>query len=98
MPRDSELPVAGDGDAHDIVSVAFLVISNVLGGVVYLASTEKLLGVAGGVEDDSEGGSHVDGLSSVIEVHVLSAVCTSVAVDIFELVVGIGSSGINGIH
>ena len=63
-----------------------LVIGDILGSVSDLTTTEELLGVGLTVEDDTEGGSHVDSLSSAVEVDILLGVGASVAVDVLKLV------------
>lgn len=62
------------------------VLSDILGGVLDLATSEELLGVAVLVENDTKGGSHVDGLTLAVPVDVLLGVGASVAVNVLELV------------
>jgi hypothetical protein len=62
------------------------VIGDILGSVFDLTATEELLGVRSTVEDDTEGSSHVDSLSSTVEVDVLLGVGASVSVDVLKCV------------
>jgi len=86
LTGDSGLSVGADADAHDIIGVMLGVVGNVLGGVVDLATTEECLGVGCSVENDTEGGSHVDGLTLGVPVDVLSGVGASVTIDVLESV------------
>ena len=86
LSRDSCGSLGAYLQAHDIVSVMVLVIGDILGSVSDLTTTEELLGVGLTVEDDTEGGSHVDSLSSAVEVDILLGVGASVAVDVLKLV------------
>lgn len=74
-----------------------LVVSNFLGGVVDFTTTEELLGVAGGVKDDTEGSSHVSGLLVGVPVGVLTGVSASVTVDVLELVGLVGLGVVDGV-
>lgn len=76
--------------------MGLLVVGNVLGSVVDLAATEELLGVGVGVQDDSEGSSHVDGMAMVVEVDVLARVSASVTVHVLKGVLLIGGRGVVG--
>lgn len=62
------------------------IVGNILSSVVDETTTEELLGVGAVIEDDTEGGGHVDGLAGGVEVDVLSGVSASVTVHIVQVV------------
>jgi len=86
LAGDSGVTSGVHTDAHHIIGVVVLVIGDVLGRVLDLTATEELLLVGGDVEDDTEGGSHVDSLVLAVPVHVLLRVSAAVAIDVFEVV------------
>lgn len=91
--------LAGDGSgasfvdrhAHNIIGVMVGVLSDVLGGVSDLTTTEEFLGVGAVVQDDTESSGHVDSVVLGVEVDVLLRVSATVAVDVLKFV---GLSGL----
>ena len=90
LAGDSGLALGANTDAHNIIGVMLHVIGNVLGSAVDLTTTEEFLGVGCWVKNDTKSSSHVDCLSTAVEVDVLLAVGATVAVDVLELVLSGG--------
>lgn len=90
LAGDSSLALGADTDAHNVISVVVHVVGNIFGRVIDLTTTEELLGVGGDVENDTESSSHVDGLAIAVPVDVLLAVGATIAVDVFEVILGGG--------
>ena len=88
LAGDSGHTLGAESDRENIIGVMVLVSSDVLGSHVDFTRSEELLGVALAVEDDTEGGSHVDSLGVAVPVDVLLGVGASVAVDVLE---GVGA-------
>ena len=88
LSSDANLALSADTNGHDVVGVGLAVVGNVLGSVVNFASTEELLlgRAALVVEDNAEGGGHVDYLVLAVEVDVLTRVGGAVSEDVLELV------------
>jgi len=89
LTRDSHLSLGAESDGHDVVGVMVLIVGDVLGGVLDLTTTEEFLGVGFVVKDDTEGGSHVDGVTLAIPVAVLLGVAAAVAIDVLKSVGGV---------
>ena len=89
LTGDSPFSLGAESDGHDVVSVMFLIVSDVLGGVLDLTTTEEFLGVGSVFKDDSEGGSHVDGVTVAVPVAVLLGVTAAVAIDVLKSVGGV---------
>jgi len=86
LSGDGGLALGADANAHNIIGVMVLIVGDVLGRGIDLTTTEELLGVGLGVQDDTEGGGHVDGAASGVPVDVLTGVSASVAIDVLEVV------------
>jgi len=86
LARDGKLSVGANINGGDIVVVTILVIASLLGTVLNLTTTEELLGVGVVVKDDTEGSSHVDGLTVHVDEAVLARVGASVTVDVLKSV------------
>ena len=89
LTRDGSGTRFVDSDAHDIIGVVLQVVGDVFGGAFNLTTTEELLGVGRGVQNDTKSGGHVSGLAIAVEVDVLSGVGATVAIDVLKLVSGV---------
>ena len=90
LAGDGRLALRADANAHNIISVMVLVIGDVLGRVLDLTTTEEFLGVGTWVQDNAEGGSHVDSVAIFVPVDVLLGVGAPVAIDVLKVVLGRG--------
>jgi len=86
LARDSSSTVGANTGAQNIISMVFHVISDVLSSAINLTATKEFLGVVLVVKNDTKGSSHVDGLSTGVEVDVLLGVSASVTIDVLEIV------------
>jgi len=90
LAGDGGVTVSVETQAQNIIRVVFTVVRHVLRRVFDLATTEEFLRVGLGVEDDAEGGGHVDSGASAVPVDVLLGVSASVAVDVLKFVGDVG--------
>ena len=97
LAGNGSLALRADTDAHNVISVVVHVVCDVFRRVFDLTTAEELLGVAGGVENDTESGSHVDSLALAVPVDVLLAVGATIAVDVLEFVLGGGLVVVDGV-
>jgi len=97
LSSDCGVAVSVHEDAHDIIGVMVLVVCSLFGGVIDFTATKELLGVAFSVEDHTESGGHIDWFVFLVEIDILSAVGTSVAIDILQFVGGIRRLHVNGV-
>lgn len=68
MSGNSSLAAGIDTNAQNIICVMVHIVRNILGRAVDLTATEKLLSVRRGVQNDTEGGGVVDGMTSGVPV------------------------------
>ena len=95
LAGDGGLAFGAESYAHNVISVVVRVVGDVLGSAGNLATTEELLGVGWDVQDDTEGGSHVDSVALLVPVGVLLGVGTSVAVHVLKRVGRLGLRVVN---
>ena len=97
LSSDGHASISGDGEAFDIVIVGIDIVLVVVLLSVDLTSSEVLLGVAGSVEDDTDGSGELGGAAGLVEVGVVATVVGSVTIDVLEFVVDKRLVGVEGV-
>ncbi len=86
LARDTSVARGVHTEAHDVIGVMVLIVGDVLGSGLNLATTEEFLRVRVLVKDNTESGSHVDSVALTIPVCVLLGVGATVTIDVLESV------------